>query len=469
MKRKGISIILAMVTIFCFCSCQPTPKDPVVKNKNDGKLMAIIRDTNEETLDDYSFPKELIDEYMSEKLSVSIHADIMVPDVIKYPVIQVESANIDIKQAKRIIEILIGDEQLYFSEAPSVDIKTKSQIEEEIILTKQRISSTDWLEDAGLSKEEMELRIEEEKEYLKELEDRYSDAPESIDLIPVDLSNQETLEGGLIAGGMTKDKRNMLCSYSINEDDKRYNMLTWFHSLPMGGKNEFIERTEEITKEEVVTKVNNFISEIGLRGFEINRVFSIEQSQINEKLTTQYHAILTRKYNEIPVTYTTLEQGANEADQMLTYTMPWFYEMMKLGISKDGIDFFQWRGCSSKIKNISENTKLLDFDSILNIFKQQIKNQASWIDDDVEIVSRKLYIDEIRLGYMRVNIKDRIDEYMMIPVWDFFGYTVDKYEKQQEGGWLLDENNEHMSREEGYSYLTINAIDGTIIDRNKGY
>ncbi len=54
-------------------------------------------------------------------------------------------------------------------------------------------------------------------------------------------------------------------------------------------------------------------------------------------------------------------------------------------------------------------------------------------------------------------------------VYDFFGYSVDKYSKPEEGGNALDENNEYLNKIQGFSFLSFNAIDGSIIDRNLGY
>ena len=53
-------------------------------------------------------------------------------------------------------------------------------------------------------------------------------------------------------------------------------------------------------------------------------------------------------------------------------------------------------------------------------------------------------VNQIKLGYMRVRSKNAPDTYELVPVWDFF---TDDFE----------------------SLLTVNAIDGTIIDRNYGY
>jgi hypothetical protein len=59
----------------------------------------------------------------------------------------------------------------------------------------------------------------------------------------------------------------------------------------------------------------------------------------------------------------------------------------------------------------------------------------------------------------------------MIPVWDFFGYYADVYPEgyQTDRQIGLNENNEDIHYEFAESMLTINAYNGTIIDRGVGY
>ena len=57
-------------------------------------------------------------------------------------------------------------------------------------------------------------------------------------------------------------------------------------------------------------------------------------------------------------------------------------------------------------------------------------------------------IDRIELGLMRVYEQNNLDTGVIVPVWDFYG----KINGKSEG-----------------TYLTINAVDGSIIDRVGGY
>ena len=75
-----------------------------------------------------------------------------------------------------------------------------------------------------------------------------------------------------------------------------------------------------------------------------------------------------------------------------------------------------------------------------------------------------LYITDVHLSMMRVRKKDSPEEFYLLPVWDFTGYFEHRT-------WPLkpDEIEQEKLRAAGLSYLTINAVDGTVIDRRLGY
>lgn len=63
-------------------------------------------------------------------------------------------------------------------------------------------------------------------------------------------------------------------------------------------------------------------------------------------------------------------------------------------------------------------------------------------------------VREAKLGLMRIKERNSKDTGLIIPVWDFMGtYTAE--------GILFDDDY--------ISLLTINAIDGSIVDRGLGY
>mgnify|MGYP005831456645 FL=1 len=65
-----------------------------------------------------------------------------------------------------------------------------------------------------------------------------------------------------------------------------------------------------------------------------------------------------------------------------------------------------------------------------------------------------MYIHEVKLGLMRITEQNSKDTGLIIPVWDFMGTYEEK---------------ETFFDDTYTSLLTINAIDGSIIDRGLGY
>ena len=92
---------------------------------------------------------------------------------------------------------------------------------------------------------------------------------------------------------------------------------------------------------------------------------------------------------------------------------------------------------------LAENTKLLDFDTVL---QQGIAQMSVQYAPAGERQGRKgLTINAIELNYACMKNPNAEKEYTMIPVWDF------------KSGWS------------GQTYITINAVDGTVFNRKTGY
>ena len=74
-------------------------------------------------------------------------------------------------------------------------------------------------------------------------------------------------------------------------------------------------------------------------------------------------------------------------------------------------------------------------------------------------------IERIELGLMRIA-QPGSDEYLVVPVWDFYGSTILSSER---ASYTDEEYWQKINHFYGRSFLTVNAIDGSIIDRKMGY
>lgn len=148
-----------------------------------------------------------------------------------------------------------------------------------------------------------------------------------------------------------------------------------------------------------------------------------------------WHLFYTRTL-ELPVTYDPLQPNDPY------YNMP-PHESIQVVINDDGVQMVYYNAPLEITGVLQENCALLPFEQMMEIarsvmslkYAYQESRQGEW----------QCTVTEIRLGYMRIRSKNSPDVYEFVPVWDFF---------------------EAQSLN---SLLTINAIDGTVIDRAYGY
>ena len=99
-----------------------------------------------------------------------------------------------------------------------------------------------------------------------------------------------------------------------------------------------------------------------------------------------------------------------------------------------------------------EDTQLMSFPEITDIFQRMIMVKNSYLEGGD---GTTYYVNRVHLGLMRIKAKDTRGEGLLVPVWDFWGTR----DFPADSGEYVDEQ----------ILLTVNAIDGTVIDRNLGY
>lgn len=172
-----------------------------------------------------------------------------------------------------------------------------------------------------------------------------------------------------------------------------------------------------------------------------------------------YLVCFTRNVDGIPVTWTMLECTALDDDKNgdpIVYRMPFDYESLRLVVTNEGITAGRYESPYRLGSTLQENVQLLSFDQIMRVAKTILPLKYTWLEGSYQV---RMEIDRITLGYTRVDFKNDMNRFMLVPVWDFFG----TYECLADGRVVTS------ALEGGNSLLTINAMDGTVIDRNYGY
>ena len=125
------------------------------------------------------------------------------------------------------------------------------------------------------------------------------------------------------------------------------------------------------------------------------------------------------------------------------------------------IEHLQWDAPLELVAVANENVSLLPFETVLEIFRTEIFRHL-YLDparSGKPETEYTMVITGVRFSYARVK-KANAETYYLVPVWDFVGYGEDDTFPITKGerGWY-----------DSLSFLTVNAVDGSIINRNIGY
>ena len=137
------------------------------------------------------------------------------------------------------------------------------------------------------------------------------------------------------------------------------------------------------------------------------------------------------------------------------YRYMWPREQISVTVNDDGILRFDWQSPLSVTEVVGESCPLLPFSEIEQIAKQQL-NRLSVRDS---FKNSTLTVRAFTLGLVRIAEPYQMDRALLTPVWCLFG------EWKQDGSDDLYLASDNVA----WPILEINAIDGTIIDPEKGY
>ena len=214
---------------------------------------------------------------------------------------------------------------------------------------------------------------------------------------------------------------------------------------------------------DVITKnAQQIITEMGFEDFEpaigeYCQKFTYSDGELAEIMygEPRYAIPFERTIEGIPITYTHDQGLTVDNDEAC-----WPQEAFILVFDDIGFTDFQWISPYTVEKVSDDTVFLLPFSEIQNVLEEMmVKVKAEeYAETDIKVTYK---INEIRLGYMRVHEKGDVSEGTLVPVWDFFGSESLQYP-----------DDDSVYSNEGISYesqFTINAMDGTVINRGLGY
>lgn len=456
-------IIILMVSLIFLCACQPNPDNSAVVNKGDDSFEEAIAKTaptsqiiispqdTDNTAEEIRWVESLV---ISDNITIEINAKVVAPQTKRLPVIQVKPVPFRNEEdfAGMIEAVLPGAELYKYSE-----IKTKSQIEKNILEFKSR------LHDAEQDKQPYVIEnIDYYKEQIALLEEQYPTAP---DVRPTDPPEYKFVKGDDGNYFELETIYNDIHYSILFNNDNYLSNLFWIDSdYGNNYTNEAsckIYSPDEIADsnfQKAVEMGNTIIKRLGIDDYMKLNAATIDGEMagqftypytIDEKGYTLYYEFA---YDNIPETCVINYEGTTGFADGAVYRDLWGGEVINISIYDGKLAGFSWHNRSEIAKVENDNVAMLSWEEIQEAFRKHAKHVYS----NPMNGGQSFQITKAVLGLTKVIIKNTSDGYRLVPTWTFFG--------NKKSAVLNDEEYVIYT-----AIMTLNAIDGNPIDRGLMY
>lgn len=459
----------------------------------------------------YGVPERFQTTIAERNLNINCDVQIELPNTLTLPMARVVAGKFSQDRVYALFNALCGDTQMYL--VPG--IRDKVYYEQEILKRQAELSTTT---------DEKSIQII--KTIISELKAQYEKAPETLEATPSDGTLQtreidndgasDAATGTLTMIETTSDPYQVYdvhttmqlvvyndidykdtSVYSFEDEDGNIQVIAprsgsrlWFEregtdtrygrkgsvvadvtelSL-MGGavSNCLLTTTPEQARETVeqlmadaclddmmIDTVSLYSSKRNLPSPEI--IEKLEEEGVNvleeaENETQAYVFRLLRKVSDVKVE-STHDSSETSMDGM-SYGKEWWYESLLVAVDDKGIANVYWTGPLDVTEVLSEDTEILPWSDIEDVFdKMMVIKHADYVNDEDMV---HIEIMHVSLSLQRIMQRDSFTTGLLVPVWNFYGTTA--------------YNDESYTQDCGYRpLLSINAIDGSVIDVDSGY
>ncbi|MCL2671740.1 MAG: DUF6034 family protein [Clostridiales bacterium] len=532
--KQFVAILMVLACLFGLVGCRSRSDTPLTVGQGDVALERVIAEQVNFAPTAYTAPAQWTDSIETEKLFVTVNADITVPSAELFPIPVMAHREITQEMADTIIAVLLQGEPLYERplwdgpytkqeigaeiarlqaeiDDPESDFNTKydhnstkyadalAQLQQDIIAWQEALETAPNAGEKKLANtqfhpirkpSDLALTVpgdDAREEQRREVEEANRALLENPPPPPIMIEGDTLLyDGGYAQLDITPDYGVSFNHYRILAGyPQSLRFISW-EELPLVDAG--------ITEQQARELALQTVRDMGLSYFDIAEcsvLYLVERGNgIDDPPTALrpcYSLSLSRSVGG------TTENLVNPKDGVGNRSLPFYirpeHESIHMEIAKEGLLSFHWRAPMQELERSAENVQLLPFEDIQAIFKSQMPMSCALLPYTIDgyigqtptkypLLYRRIVITEIRLGYMRVLRQGTEGEYLMIPIWDFCGYDTAKLADPNdfENLWItLDENGEFNMNDpflmwgNSQSYLTINAIDGSIIDRHSGF
>jgi beta-lactamase regulating signal transducer with metallopeptidase domain len=529
---KAAAVLLASVlAVACFTTaCQPTPEKPVVVNKNDSALSDSLKATPapEAVYDapetfQKSFPAK------DDRVTVNIDVAVDVPKVSAFPVVRIMPDEFPSDFVKKAADVLFEGKTAY---EPRTQM-TKPEIEKEILELQQALADPEHSKSDGLTSGDpdtvamvtqmFEDRIKNYQALLAAAPDEVTPKESDFQFHPAKTYEDPAMykeesdmwkEGGDEQSGELLDQyengQRLIADATLDGGyygridvsnysggSLRINTFSFFKSKTLNPNNirygpDFDPNAEfpatNISTDEAARMSQDLLDQLGITDMALTSCSPITSisgktlPQAPEQTAGQqtdevcgYNLLFQHTYGGIPTIYAAGNDFRQSNDDQ--YGPYYQHEYIQVTIYGDHIVSFMWQSPSNEAQTENANVELLPFDDIMNAFERQMSleytleklsrygtENPDYDEYIAKMESGHVDISRIELGMVRMQVKDKPGEYRMVPAWNFYGNEKVKWKD-------LEEEQDNITSLFGSPnvYLTVSAIDGSVIDSALGY
>ena len=486
--KRCIPLILIIVVASGIAACQPTPENEAVVGKGKEAMEELLKnavknDSSRENTNGvlvYEAPEELQyvleSEFVGAKIKVDVDARIVIPESV-LPIVTASHKNITYQQIEALVELICKGEPLY--ERLSVEsVETKDTIQKKIdfyLETMERSEDREFKNDCQRRIRDLYIQMSVAPDTYEEAKRLEGTSPKKV---LINMQNYDEQDYDLAVGSSyIHGELKILAQKSSMQQIIKYEAIGRYpiESIYLPEiMNDF-----EMNVDDALNAAEQYVGILGT-GLVLTDITPALIRDGTDYSPYGYTLIYVREFSGIRSNYaiddtswkyqsdaeiqtigdiTVGSDGVFEQEiENETYKEPYSQETLVITIGIDGIESLTYTNPMQVNEVIVADSELLSFEKVKEIFDNYIV--LNGFDASREVL---LQIDRIQLGMMRIDKPNEAGEFLIVPVWDFYGYYI--ISKYNEG---LDDNS-NPKKTYGQSFLTINAIDGSIIDRSLGY
>lgn len=453
-NRHMYLIIMIILTMFLF-SCKETPESEIIKNKDGQDIESSILASaypSPNNRDD-SIQNQYQETLLASGISLAFSSEIVEPKIGKNPVAKVSSKVFGSEdELKKIVTGIFPDADIFKREAKL----SKNDIEAELIRWKEYLYKAEndlpiFDGDDKLLVEEKESMIEFCNQTIIELEQDYISATNDFDNIIPDY----TFEVG-------EDGESMKALFNVKSDGKLLGEIDVINSDELTALYYYankeikdidllpISKNEFNVSEQICNKKKEIDSMMQNMGIDYMSLYSAMASKEDDSIILNY----TRNISGLNESYVTEYFGTKVVGvDGAAYRSLWGTEYFQVRIDGDEVVRIVWENPSQLDKIENNDVQIMSFDEAVAAYKKYADQQFG----EPLITSDKVIVSDIELSLVKVLKKDEANYYRLIPAWSFFIESS-----------IWDDDTTPVNPNHICS-ITINAIDGSTIDRGVMY